>query len=79
MPMNTCTFLGSGLCSDHDIVSPNNSMFVCLDRPFSLVHFRLAFLHIHRTLLSVASWSLHMSLNPTLRMSSKIPNTLSNP
>ena len=63
MAISTCTFLGSGLTPDHDITSQVNGMLVHQNRHLSLLSFRLAFLHILRTLSRVTSWLLPMSSN----------------
>ena len=43
---------------------------------FILYNLRFAHLHIHITCLSIVSWLLSLSLYPTMRMSSAMPNTL---
>ena len=79
MAIGTCTFLGRGLILDHEITSPNNGMLVHQNRHLSLLNFRLDCLHILRTLSSVASWSLLMSSNPAMRVSSTKPKHLATP
>ena len=79
MAVSAYTFLGSGFTLDHVIISLKNGMLVHLNRHLSLLSFILACLHILNMLLSVASWCLPMSLNPSMRMSSAIPNTFGSP
>ena len=76
MAISTCTFVASGLTPDHDTISPKNGMLVHQKKHLSLLSFRLAYLHILRTLLRVASWSMPISSNPAIGISSAIPNTL---
>ena len=74
MVISTCTFLGSRLTPHCDITSPKNGMLVHWNRHLSFWSFKLACLHICRTLLSVAIWSLPVSSNPAIRISSAMPN-----
>ena len=48
-------------------------------KPLSFLGFKLACLHILKTLLMVVSWSLPMLLNPAIRMSSALPNIFGSP
>ena len=79
MAITTCIYLGSSLTTDHDISSPKNGVPIHQNRHLSLFRFRLACLHILRTLLGVILWSLSMSFNPAMRISSAMPNTFCSP
>ena len=54
-------------------------MLVHLNRHFSLLSFRFAFLHTCDTFSNVSSWSLPHSSKPTIKMSSVITNTFDMP
>ena len=65
--INALTFAGSRLTPCLEIYFAKNGICVCLNKHFSLFHFRLACLHQHNICSNLWSWSQPSASNPTLQ------------